>query len=43
MALRIGRRGAFISCSAFPTCRNTKPLPKTDSKSEETEDTPIEA
>ncbi len=27
MLIRSGRRGRFLGCSKFPTCRNTKPLP----------------
>jgi len=28
MVRRTGRRGPFLGCSAFPKCRNTKPLPE---------------
>ena len=35
MVIRSGRRGKFIACSGFPRCRNTKPLPKDDDKSED--------
>ena len=35
MVIRSGRRGKFIACSGFPRCRNTKPLPKEDAKSED--------
>ena len=28
MVVRAGRRGRFLGCSAYPKCRNTKPLPK---------------
>ncbi|MCX7935563.1 MAG: topoisomerase DNA-binding C4 zinc finger domain-containing protein, partial [Planctomycetota bacterium] len=28
MVTRLSRRGPFLSCSAFPKCRNAKPLPK---------------
>jgi DNA topoisomerase-1 len=27
MVVRTGRRGSFLACSAYPRCRNTKPLP----------------
>jgi len=27
MVIRSGRRGRFLGCSKFPSCRNTKPLP----------------
>ena len=27
MVIRTGRRGRFLACSAFPKCRNAKPLP----------------
>jgi DNA topoisomerase-1 len=28
MVIRSGRRGRFLACSAFPKCRNTRPLPE---------------
>ncbi len=28
MVIKNGRRGPFMACSAFPKCRNAKPLPK---------------
>jgi DNA topoisomerase-1 len=28
MVIRTGRRGRFLACSAFPKCRNTRPLPE---------------
>jgi DNA topoisomerase-1 len=28
MVIRSGKRGKFIACSAFPKCRNTKPIEK---------------
>jgi len=27
MVIRVGRRGKFLSCSNFPRCRNSKPIP----------------
>ncbi|MFQ5894216.1 MAG: type I DNA topoisomerase [Nitrospinota bacterium] len=27
MVVRKGRRGAFLACSAYPKCKNTRPLP----------------
>ena len=27
MAVKMSRRGPFLACSAYPKCRNTKPLP----------------
>jgi len=27
MAIRRGRRGAFLGCTGYPKCRNTKPIP----------------
>ena len=27
MVIKGGRRGPFLACSAFPKCRNAKPLP----------------
>ena len=32
MITRLSRRGPFLSCSAFPKCRNAKPLPKEAAK-----------
>jgi ssDNA-binding Zn-finger/Zn-ribbon topoisomerase 1 len=32
-----------VSCSAFPACHNTKPLPKTEVKTDEAEEISIEA
>jgi DNA topoisomerase-1 len=34
MGLKLGRYGAFIGCSNYPTCRNTRPLAVTGSASE---------
>jgi DNA topoisomerase-1 len=34
MVIRYGRRGRFVACSAFPKCRNTKPLPPSMRKEE---------
>jgi len=28
MIIKGGRRGPFLACSAFPKCRNAKPLPE---------------
>ena len=28
MVIKVSRRGRFLGCSAYPTCTNTKPLPK---------------
>jgi len=28
MVIRTGRRGRFLACSAYPKCRNTRPLPE---------------
>jgi DNA topoisomerase-1 len=28
MVIRTGRRGRFLACSAYPKCRNAKPLPE---------------
>ena len=28
MVIRTGRRGRFLACSAFPKCKNTRPLPE---------------
>ena len=38
MVLRVSRRGPFIACSAYPKCRNTKPLPKAEDKAEDKEE-----
>ena len=27
MVIRSGRRGKFLACTAYPKCRNTRPLP----------------
>jgi DNA topoisomerase-1 len=27
MVIRSGRRGRFLACSAYPKCRNARPLP----------------
>ena len=32
MVIRTGRRGRFLACSAFPKCRNTRPLPEEEAK-----------
>ncbi|MEK7745888.1 MAG: topoisomerase DNA-binding C4 zinc finger domain-containing protein, partial [Elusimicrobiota bacterium] len=32
MWLRLGKRGHFLACSAFPKCRNIKPLSKEDAQ-----------
>ncbi len=34
MVTRLSRRGPFLSCSAFPKCRNAKPLPTEAAKTE---------
>ncbi|MCL2470003.1 MAG: type I DNA topoisomerase [Alphaproteobacteria bacterium] len=36
MGLKLGKFGAFIGCSNYPTCRNTRPLVVTGSAQEET-------
>jgi len=28
MVIKSGRRGSFLACSAYPKCKNTKPLEK---------------
>ncbi len=35
MVIRTGRRGRFLACSAFPKCRNTRPLPEDEAAAEE--------
>jgi len=32
MVIRTGRRGRFLACSAFPKCKNTRPLPEEEAK-----------
>ncbi len=32
MVIRTGRRGRFLACSAFPKCRNTRPLPEEEAE-----------
>ncbi len=32
MVIRTGRRGRFLACSAFPKCRNTRPVPEDEAK-----------
>ncbi len=34
MVIRTGRRGRFLACSAYPKCKNTKPLPEEAAKLE---------
>lgn len=34
MIIRIGRFGKFMACSAYPTCKNTKPLPGEETPAE---------
>ncbi len=36
MVIRTGRRGRFLACSAFPKCKNAKPLPGEDKADPET-------
>lgn len=36
MIIRVSRRGRFLGCSAYPECKNTKPLPK-DENAEKSE------
>ena len=35
MVIRTGRRGRFLACSAFPKCRNTRPLPEDEAAAAE--------
>ncbi len=35
MVIRAGRRGRFLACSAFPKCRNTRPLPEDEAAAQE--------
>ena len=35
MVIRWGKRGKFLACSAFPKCRNTRPLVEVEADSEE--------
>jgi ssDNA-binding Zn-finger/Zn-ribbon topoisomerase 1 len=35
MVIRTGQRGRFLACSAFPKCRNTRPLPEDEAAAEE--------
>jgi len=35
MVIRTGKRGRFLACSAFPKCRNTRPLPEDEAAAEE--------
>ncbi|MFA6092166.1 MAG: type I DNA topoisomerase [Elusimicrobiota bacterium] len=37
MWMRLGKRGHFLACSAFPKCRNIKPLSKEDAEKMQTE------
>jgi len=32
MVIRSGRRGRFLACSAFPKCKNTRPLPEEEAR-----------
>jgi DNA topoisomerase-1 len=32
MVIRSGRRGRFLACSAYPKCKNTRPLPEDEAK-----------
>ncbi len=32
MVIRTGRRGRFLACSAFPKCKNTRPLPEEEAR-----------
>jgi DNA topoisomerase-1 len=32
MIIRVSRNGRFLGCSRYPECKNTKPLPKDESK-----------
>ena len=33
MVIRSGRRGRFLACSAYPKCKNARPLPEEEAKS----------
>ncbi len=35
MAVKVGRYGPFLACTAFPKCRNIKKIPKEDKKPED--------
>ena len=32
MVIRSGRRGKFLACTAYPKCKNTRPLPGEQSR-----------
>jgi DNA topoisomerase-1 len=40
MVLKSGRHGPFLSCSSYPECRSTRPLPGVEGGSEGQEDVP---
>lgn len=35
MTIRVSRKGRFLGCSDYPTCTNTKPLPKNEAEAAE--------